>query len=110
MAIDYTNYIWSDGTGTPYPKWEWIPTPTPEKNYWYIQWTETKPEKSMTKMSSIMKRILDADTRKLVEAGLLTKDLELTSEGKEALVSLMFEQNKADLVKIAEDILSEEKK
>ena len=61
----------------------------------------------MIKVSSMMKRLLDKDTQKLVKAGLINGDLELTSEGVKALNTVIFEVNKAELVKIADEIIAE---
>lgn len=64
----------------------------------------------MTKLNSMMKRLLDADTKKLIKGGLINGDLQLTEEGKEALLSIIFEEKKADLVKVAEENIAEAEK
>ena len=63
----------------------------------------------MTKLNSMMKRLLDADTKKLIKAGLIDGDLRLTAEGQEALSAILFDQNKAELVKVADEIIAEAK-
>jgi hypothetical protein len=70
---------------------------------------DSSNKQTMTqKVGSMMKRLLDADTRKLVKAGLINGDLELTTEGQQALMAVLFEGNKAALVKEAEEIISEQ--
>ncbi len=66
--------------------------------------------KTMTqKLNSMMKRLLDAETKKLIKGGLINGDLELTEEGKNTLMAIVFETNKAKMVKIAEENIKEEK-
>ena len=60
--------------------------------------------------SAIAKRILDKDTRTLVKAGFLSNDLTLTPKGEEHLLSIMLQNNKADLIKDAEEVIEEESK
>lgn len=64
----------------------------------------------MKKVSNMMKRLLDADTQKLVKAGYINGDLELTPEGHKALNTILFEENKAKLVKMAEEDIAEAEK
>ena len=63
----------------------------------------------MTKLNSMMKRLLDASTKKLIKADYINGDLQLTEKGKEALNTIVFEQNKEELVKMAEEDLKEAK-
>ena len=63
----------------------------------------------MTKLNTMMKQLLDADTQTLVKAGYINGDLELTSEGRDALNGIVFQQNKAALVALAQEALDEEK-
>lgn len=56
----------------------------------------------------MMKRLLDADTQTLVKAGLINGDLEMTSLGQQTLMAVLFDANKAALVKEAEQIISDE--
>lgn len=62
----------------------------------------------MKKINNFMKRLLDADTKKLINAGIINGDLLLTSEGREALESIVFQVNKAELLKIADEIIADE--
>lgn len=73
-------------------------------------WMSDKNKKQMNTVSSLMKRLLDADTQVLVKAGFLDNSLELTSEGIAALRAIMFETNKAALVAEAQAKLDVEKK
>ena len=63
-------------------------------------------EKSMG-LAKIAKRIFDPDTKKLVKADLLTSELDLTSEGKDELLAILFDDKKAELIKVAEEIIKE---
>lgn len=70
----------------------------------------TKPKKSlMTTINTMMKKLLDGDTQKLLKAGLINGDLEVTEKGKSELITHLFLANKADMVKVAEEIIKEEK-
>jgi len=66
-------------------------------------------KKTMNKLNSMMKCLLDSDTKTLVKAGYINGDLLLTQDGQDALNSIVFEINKAQLVKKAEEKLAEEK-
>lgn len=61
------------------------------------------------KLTTIAKRLFDADTKKLVKANLLTKDLELTEDGRAELWAIIFQTNKEELVKVAGEILEQRK-
>ncbi len=63
----------------------------------------------MTRVSEMFKRLLDADTQALVEAGFLSENLELTDCGKGQLVALLFAANKDALVILAKAKLAEAK-
>jgi len=76
---------------------------------WFEELELLTNKNTMQKLNSMMKRLLDADTKKLVQAGLINGDLELTDEGIEALRAIEFEGHKAELVKIAEEKIAEEK-
>lgn len=69
-----------------------------------------KPKKRMPTLSNIAKKILDPDLRALVEVGYLDSELELTDEGEEAVLELMFFANKEELAKQAKKELKERKK
>lgn len=76
-----------------------------------IKPNEQKPKKSFMKtLSLMMKKILDADAQTLVKAGFLNGDLLLTEEGKDALLTMLFDKFKPDLVKEAEAVIAEEEK
>ena len=71
--------------------------------------SEGKKDGQKMKLNNMMKRLLDSDIKKLIKANLINGDLQLTDTGKEALNAILFEVNKAELVKIAEEIITEEK-
>jgi len=64
----------------------------------------------MSRLNNMMKRLLDNDTQTLVKAGYINGDLELTAKGREALDSVLFAANKAELVTLAQAELDEERK
>jgi len=59
------------------------------------------------KLNAMMKRLLDEDTKALVKAGYLDSNLELTDSGREAMTALVFEQQKAAMVKQAQEVIAE---
>ena len=59
------------------------------------------------KITNIVKKILDVDTRTLVKAGFINGDLALTDEGVSELVGLIFLEKKNELVKVAQEKLYE---
>jgi len=71
--------------------------------------TISQPNKKMNKLKPMMKRLLDKDTRTLYKAGYINRDLELTENGRNALNTILFTANKAELVKMAQEELDEEK-
>lgn len=66
-------------------------------------------KKPMKKISNMMKKLLDSDIQDLVKAGFINGDLELTSEGKQALMELMFDTQRAALVEVAKVKIAEER-
>ncbi len=64
----------------------------------------------MKTLSLMMKRLLDSDTQTLVKAGYITSDLELTEYGEDALITILFLMNKAELVKMAQAELDDSAK
>jgi hypothetical protein len=64
----------------------------------------------MTKISILAKKLLDADVKALVEAGYLNDKLELTEEGKEAVLTHYLNANKKALADEARAVLAEAKK
>lgn len=69
-----------------------------------------KTKTFMTRVSIMMKKLLDGDTQTLVKAGFINGDLELTDEGSKALLAVVFTNLKAELVKIAQEQIDEEEK
>lgn len=61
------------------------------------------------KLNSMMRRLLNADIKKLIKAGLMNGDLLLTDEGRNALYALLVETHKKELVEIAQEIITEKK-
>ena len=55
----------------------------------------------------MFKKLVDADTQALVKAGYINGDLELTDEGKNELMALVFDANKAALVVAAQAKLTQ---
>ena len=64
----------------------------------------------MNKLSIMMKKLLDKDTQTLVKAGFINGDLDLTGAGQHALNTVLFIEKKAELVKLAEEVLAEAEK
>ena len=75
-----------------------------------VTWTTTSScypeERNMSKLTSIAKRLFDEDTKKMVKAGLLTNDLQLTDKGESELMAIVFQANKDALVKAADEIIA----
>jgi hypothetical protein len=61
------------------------------------------------RMAKFAQRLMDKDTKTLMKAGYLTKDLSLTEEGQEALWSLVYETHKDAFVASAKEELEEQK-
>ena len=70
--------------------------------------TISQPNKTMNKLKPMTKRLLDKDTQTLCKAGYINGDLELTENGRNALNTILFTANKAELVKMAQEELDEE--
>ena len=68
---------------------------------------ESKPNMKLTTM---FKLLVDADTATLKKAGFINGDLELTGEGSNELMAIVFNANKAALVASAKAKLDEEAK
>ncbi len=60
-------------------------------------------------LSTIAKRLLDADTKTLIKAGFLDTELRLTDKGKAELNAILFEANKTALVVAAQAVIDEAK-
>ena len=63
----------------------------------------------MGELNFLAKFFLNADTKKLIKAGLMNSDLSLTSEGEKALLAILCREKKQELVKMAKEILEEKK-
>lgn len=63
----------------------------------------------MSKVGNMMQRLLDKDTQKMVKAGFINGDLELTDLGKKVLWAIIFSANKAEFVKEADLAIEEAK-
>ena len=59
------------------------------------------------KITNLVKKLLDNDTRTLVKAGFINGDLALTDEGTSELLGALFLEKKDELVKIAQAKLDE---
>jgi len=70
---------------------------------------QTNKKGVIMKLNSMMRRLLNADVKKLIKAGLMNGDLLLTEEGKNAIYALLVETYKKELVEIAQEIIDEEK-
>jgi len=66
-----------------------------------------KRENKPMKLNTMMRRLLNADIKKLIKADLMNGDLLLTEEGKNALYALLVETYKKELVEIAKEIIQE---
>lgn len=64
----------------------------------------------MKTLTTMMQKLLDAPTQTLVKAGYINGDLELTNEGNDALMAILFVANKDALVADAQAKFDAEKK
>lgn len=64
----------------------------------------------MQQVNIFVKKLIDEDTKLLVEAGLLDSNLNPTTEGKEQSDAIDFLKNKKELVIIAKEIIDEREK
>ena len=83
-------------------------------NYkWGADFSYTKikqPKKTlMSQLTTIAKKLLDGDTKKMIEAGFLDQNLNLTNEGKNALHVISFDKHKKELVEAAKEVIAERK-
>jgi len=75
-----------------------------------VETTQTNNKKSFMKnLTPMLKTLLDKPARTLFKAGYINGDLELTEEGRSALNTILFNANKVALVKMAQEVLDEEK-
>jgi hypothetical protein len=68
-----------------------------------------KPKSLMTQISNVAKKLLDADTRKLIKYGYLDSELNVTSKCREAMDAIQFQAHKTELVALADEEAAEEK-
>ena len=76
-----------------------------DKGYDIINYKDTQ-----MKITNLVKKILDKDTRTLVKAGFINGELALTDEGVSELLGLLFLEKKAELLKVAEEKIDEDSK
>lgn len=60
-------------------------------------------ETSISKVNAVAENLLDADTKALVEAGIVNECLEITPKGQDIINALNFAQHKVELVKQAKE-------
>lgn len=72
-------------------------------------WELVTNKNNMTKLNTMMKRVLDPQMRTLIKAGIINGDLEFTEEGRNTLFAILFAANKEELVKVAKEIIAEQK-
>lgn len=61
------------------------------------------------KLTSLFKKLVDKDTRIMVEAGFLSEDFQLTEIGANTILGLIFLERKEDIAKLAQEKLDDEK-
>ncbi len=87
---------------------EYYATHEPYSDFPFIQFDNNT--KKMTKtVSSMAKKLLDADSQALVQAGFISESLTITQEGSDALREIMFDKYKKELVAVAKSKIKEEK-
>lgn len=64
----------------------------------------------MQKINIFAKKLLDKNTKTLIEAGYLNENLDLTSQGSDALELIAFDKYALELVAMAEAKIEEDKK
>lgn len=70
---------------------------------------KTKVKNVMSNISNIAKKLFDADTKTLIEAGFLNSDLSMTAAGSNALKDILFIEKKKELVEAAKEVIAERK-
>lgn len=68
----------------------------------------TKPKANMNKLTILAKKLLDADTKVFVKAGILDESLEITDEGVDFLLAQYLADNKERLAAAAKELIKEE--
>lgn len=79
-----------------------------QSSFWYCNYSPL-PKTKKPMFSTLMKRLLDSDTKTLIKAGFLDSELDLTEEGETELMSLLLLANKEAMVKAALEKIQEEK-
>lgn len=79
------------------------------KKAYEILTKQSLPDSLMSTLSSFLRRIVDADVKKLVKADFLDSELEITPAGQRAVLAILVEKFKPELVKEAETLLEEQK-
>lgn len=82
----------------------------PETQIELIKDRKITTKKLMTKLTTMMKKLLDSDTQTLVKAGYINGDLEPTDTGNSALMTILFLANKPALVADAQTVIDAETK
>lgn len=75
---------------------------------WEVKIIRKADNKSTMKITNLVKKILDKDTRTLVKAGFINGDLALTDDGVSELLGILFLEKKDELVAIANEKLTDE--
>lgn len=75
--------------------------------FWYK--LTSKRRTIMETISMTAKKLLDSNTKKLIKAGFLDNELNLTESGREALDAILIEKHKVELVTMAEEVIKEQK-
>lgn len=63
----------------------------------------------MTRIKTLAKMLLNSDVRTLIKAKFLSDDLTITDRGRAALDAIALEANMAEVVKLAEARIEEDK-
>ena len=72
--------------------------------------TESSSKNIMSNLNLMQKNHLSPDLKKMIEADLISRDLELTGNGLKALETIMFGEKIKEMVGIANEILKERSK
>lgn len=65
---------------------------------------------SMSKISIMMKKLLNSNVQKQVKVGYINGDLELTDKGTKALLSILYTEKEVELTAMADEELVQEEK
>ncbi len=71
---------------------------------------EVARKSNMDKLTTLAKKIVDADLRNMIKVGWLDNSLNLTSEGEDVVLADYLSENKAKFGKLAEEELKEQRK